>query len=148
MRIFFAGLLAAGMVFAATAAQARDSEYKLKIDEVMQNPEFKAKIGNDVAFYFGNRKTPPIAQKFGDFVGNKKTNSVGKPDEQACRWAMASVLIEFAERARKMGGNAVVNVVSYYKQVTYSSVSDFDCHAGGLLAGVALKGTVVKLKKK
>lgn len=146
MRIFFAGLLAAGMLFAA-AAHARDSAYKLRIDEVLQNPEFKPKLGNDVDFYFGDRKTPPVAQKFGEFVTNKKTNSVGKPDEEACRWAMLSALMELRERAHKMGGNAVINIVSYYKQATYTSTSEFDCHAGSIIAGVALKGTVVKLKK-
>ncbi len=147
MRTFMAGLGAAAMLIAASAAQARDTSYKLKIDDVLRNPDFKAKLGDDVAFYFGDRKTPPVAQKFGEFVTNKKTNSFGKADEDACRWAMLSALVELRERAHKMGGDAVVNIVSYYKQATYSSTSDFDCHAGGFIAGVALKGTVVKLKK-
>ncbi len=147
MRTFFTGLMAAGMLIGASAAQARDTDYKLRIDEVLQNPEFKAKLGDDVAFYFGDRKAPPVTQKFGEFVTNKKTNSVGKPDEEACRWAMLSALIELRERAHKMGGNGVINIVSYYKQATYSSASDFDCHAGSIIAGVALTGPVVKLKK-
>ena len=146
MRIFLAGLLALAGVVGATAVQARDSEYKLKIDEVMQNPEFKAKLGDDVRFYFGDGKTPAVAQTLGEFVTNKKTNSVGKPDEVACRWAMLSALIEFRDRAHKEGGNAVIKIVSYYKQATFSSPTEYECHAGGFLAGVALKGTVAKLK--
>jgi uncharacterized protein YbjQ (UPF0145 family) len=129
------------------AAQARDTEYKLAISEVMQNPEFKAKLGSDIAFRFGEGKMRAGAQSLGEFVANRKTNSVGKPDEEACRWAMLSVLIELRERAQKQGGNAVVNIVSYYKQATYSSPTMYECHAGGFLAGVALKGVVVKLKK-
>ncbi len=147
MRTFMAGLGAAAMLIAASAAQARDTDYKLKIDDVLRNPDFKAKLGDDVALYFGDRKTPPVTQKFGDFVANKKTNSFGKPDEEACRWAMLSALMELRERAHKMGANAVINIVSYYKQVTFSSATDFDCHAGGIIAGVALKGTVVNLRK-
>lgn len=146
-RIFFAGLLAAGLLVAAAAAQARDTVYKLKIDEVLRNPESKAKLGDDVALYFGDRKPTNVAQNFGDHVTNNKTNSFGKPDEEACRWAMLSALLELQERAHQQGGNAVINIVSYYKKTTYSSQTEYDCHAGALLAGVALKGTVVKLKE-
>lgn len=146
MRVLLAGLLALAGVVAAAAAQARDSDYKLKIDEVLQRDDFKNKLGNDVRFYFGDAKTPAVGQTLGEFVTNKKTNSVGKPDEEACRWAMLSALIELRERAQKEGGNAVIKIVSYYKKETFSSTTEFDCHAGGFIAGVALKGTVAKLK--
>ena len=146
MRVLLAGLLALAGVVAAAAGQARDSDYKLKIDEVLQRDDFKNKLGNDVRFYFGDAKTPAVGQTLGEFVTNKKTNSVGKPDEEACRWAMLSALIELSERAQKEGGNAVIKIVSYYKKETFSSTTEFDCHAGGFIAGVALKGTVAKLK--
>jgi len=146
MRVLLVGLLALVCVAAATAAQARDSEYKLKIDEVLQRADFKDKLGSDVRFYFGDGKTPAVSQTLGEFITNKKTNSVGKPDEEACRWAMLSALIELRERAEKEGGNAVIKIVSYYKKVTFSSPTEFECHAGGILAGVALKGTIAKLK--
>jgi uncharacterized protein YbjQ (UPF0145 family) len=128
------------------AAQARDTQYKLAISEVMENPDFKAKLGNDILFRFGDEKAAGVP--LGEFVTNRKTNSVGKPDEQACRWAMLSALIELRDRAQQEGGDAVVNIVSYYKKVTYSSPTLYECHAGALIAGVALKGQVVKLKKK
>jgi uncharacterized protein YbjQ (UPF0145 family) len=141
MRILLAALLVCGVV---TTAQARDTDYKLKIDEVLQNPELKGKLASDVKFYFGSQKAP-AGQSLGSFVTNKKTNSVGKPDEVACRWAMLSALIELQERAKKEGGNAVVNVVSFYKKDEFSSETEYECHAGAIIAGVALKGTVVKL---
>lgn len=146
MRVLLVGLVALVAVAAATAAQARDSEYKLGIDEVLQRADFKDKLGSDVRFYFGDGKTPAVSQTLGEFVTNKKTNSVGKPDEEACRWAMLSALIELRERAQKEGGNAVIKIVSYYKKVTFSSPTQFECHAGGILAGVTLKGTIAKLK--
>lgn len=59
---------------------------------------------------------------------------------------MLSALLELRERAKKLGGNAVTNIVSYYKKDTSSSETEYDCHAGNIIAGVALKGTVVKLK--
>ena len=59
---------------------------------------------------------------------------------------MLSALLEFRETAEKNGANAVTNLVSYYKKDAQSSDTDYECHAGAFVAGVALKGTVVKLK--
>jgi uncharacterized protein YbjQ (UPF0145 family) len=146
MRVFLLGLLAVAGVVAAAAAQARDSEYKLKIEEVLQRADFKDKLGSDVRFYFGDAKTPAVGRTLGEFVTNKKTNSFGKADEEACRWAMLSALIELRDRAQKEGGNAVIKIVSFYKRATFSSPAEYECHAGGIIAGVALKGTVAKLK--
>lgn len=67
------------------AVHARDSEYKLLINEIVQNPEFKARLGDDIAFRFGDGKVPAGAQRLGEFVTNKKTNSFGKPDEDVAR---------------------------------------------------------------
>ena len=131
----------------ASAVQARDTEYKLRIDEVLQDPEFKDRLGGDVDFYFGDQRAPKVGKTFGEFVSNRKTNSFGKPDEQACRWAMLSALLSLRDRAEEMGGNAVTKIVSYYKKNTFSSEIEYECHAGGFVAGVALKGTVVKLGK-
>jgi uncharacterized protein YbjQ (UPF0145 family) len=80
-------------------------------------------------------------------VTNKKTNKANKSDEEACHVAMLSGLIQLQERARKEGGNAVINIESYYKKKSYKSKDKFECHAGNIMAGVALKGDVVKLKK-
>jgi hypothetical protein len=40
-----------------------------------------------------------------------------------------------------------VNIVSYYRKQVFASDTLYECHAGAIIAGVALKGTVVKLKK-
>jgi uncharacterized protein YbjQ (UPF0145 family) len=60
---------------------------------------------------------------------------------------MLSALIELRANALEQGGNAVVNIVSYYKKVPFSSPTEYECHAGAFVAGVALKGTIVKLKR-
>jgi hypothetical protein len=147
MHRLFAGLLALSIFWTAPVVQARDTEYKLNINEVLHSPEFKDKLGDNVTFYFGDQRTPRVVKTFGEFVSNRKTNSFGRPDEQACRWAMLSALLALRERAEQMGGNAVTNIVSYYKKDTASSETEYECHAGAFVAGVALKGTVVKLVK-
>jgi hypothetical protein len=147
MRVALLGLMASIVLIGAAPAQARDTEYHLKIDEVLQNAEYQQKLGNAVRFYFGNQQAPHAEKTFGEFVTNRKTNSFGKPDEEACRWAMLSALIELRDRAWKMGGNAVTNIVSYFKKETASSEAVYECHAGAFVAGVALRGTVAKLDK-
>jgi uncharacterized protein YbjQ (UPF0145 family) len=123
-------------------AQARDVEHSLSIAEFMADAEVRSRLGNDVAFYFSGQATPPAVKSFGDVVTNRKTNSFGKPDASACRWAMLSALIHLRDRAKELGGNAVVNIVSYYKKDTQGSSTNYICHAGNIVAGVALKGTV------
>jgi hypothetical protein len=145
MRKFLMVLLPAAAAMASLPAQARDTPYALNIAQALQSPEFQEKLGNSVAFYFAAQPTPPVAQPLGTFVSNKKANSFGRPDEDACRRALLDALITFKDRALELGGNAVVNLVSYYKKETVASPTDYQCHAGDLMAGVALKGDVVKL---
>jgi uncharacterized protein YbjQ (UPF0145 family) len=54
-------------------------------------------------------------------------------------------MISLQNRAKKMGANAVINIVSYYNKETMSSITEFECRAGALMAGVALKGDFVKI---
>ena len=136
-------LLAVAITLAVVpAAQARDTDYKLKIDDVLQNAEYKARLGDDVTFSFGNQRVG--GESLGEYTANEKANSFGKSDETACRWAMLSALLKLKQRAKQLGGDAVVNIVSYYKKGEFSSTTEFDCHAGALIAGVALRGTVIK----
>jgi uncharacterized protein YbjQ (UPF0145 family) len=151
MRILLAALLVGSTILGAAlsglvgTAEARDTEYKLKIDEVIQSADGQAKLKPDVKFFFGSQKAPAGKTLESAYVANPKTNSFGKSDETACRWAMLSALIDLQDQARRQGGNAVVNIVSYYKKNEFSSPTDYDCHAGAIIAGVALKGDIVKL---
>jgi uncharacterized protein YbjQ (UPF0145 family) len=78
-------------------------------------------------------------------VSNRKTNAVGKSDEKACNWAFLSAMIALEKRAKQLGANAVVNIVSYYQKDVMSSATEFECHAGAVIAGVALKGDFVNV---
>lgn len=147
MRTLLAGIVSLGMMVGVPAAQARDTVHQLKINEVLQDPQFAEKVGNDVKFYFGGQKQPAVSQSLGSYVTNKKTNALNKSDEEACRWVMLSALLELKQRAKSLNADAVTNIVSYYKKNEFSSDTLYECHAGALMAGVALKGTMVKLKR-
>lgn len=133
----------AAMAVQAVPAEARDTKYELKIADVMADPRYAQNVPAGVKFYFANQAAP-AGQDLGEFVTNRKTNSFGKQDEEACTWGMISAMKELGERALAEGGNAVVGIVSYYKKNVFSSDTTFECHAGAFVAGVALKGKVVK----
>jgi hypothetical protein len=81
----------------------------------------------------------------GEFTSNKKTNAANKSDQEACDLAFISAVVALQQRARKEGGNAVINIRSVYRGEDSDSPSDYICGAGKIIAGVALRGTVVKM---
>lgn len=134
------------LVGLTATAQARDDTLYLPIANALNAAQAAGKIDGGVKFYFGDQQHADIERSFGEYSTNKKTNAVGKSDATACEWAMQSALIVLYNRAISEGGNAVVNVHSYYKKNVYSDSKKYECHAGAVVAGVALRGTVAKLK--
>ena len=138
-------ILSAACLTASWPAWARDTRHLLPIAEAMEANDAQEKLGGSVKFFFGTQKHPKVRTKFGSYVSNRKTNAVGKSDEKACNWAFLSAMVSLEKRAQQLGANAVVNIVSYYKKVEMSSPTEFECHAGAVIAGVALKGDFVKI---
>ena len=126
-------------------AQARDTKYLLPIAAALEVQDAKNRLDGSVKFYFGNQETPKVLAKLSTDVTNLKTNAVGKSDEKACNWVFLSAMIQLEKRAKQLGANAVVNIVSYYKKEVMSSATEFECHAGAVIAGVALRGEFVKI---
>jgi hypothetical protein len=131
----------------SSQAYSRDTTVMISIEEAFASADYQEKLDPNITFYFGEQPHPKIEKSLGNYTTNKKTNAFNKSDEGACKWAILSGLIALQERAAKEGGNAVVNVVSYYKRNTMKSETEIECHAGALMAGAALNGDVVKLSK-
>ena len=133
----------AALVF--STAQARDERLKMPISAAMESEDAKAKLGSDVKFFFGEQASPKPKQTLGTFTSNKKTNFANKSDEEGCKIAFLSAMIALKDRALREGGNAVVNIHSVYKDSTFKSDTEYECGAGKILGGVALRGTVAKI---
>lgn len=138
---------AIALLGAAATAQARDNKLMLPVSGAMADNDAQGRLGDSVKFYFGNQKTPAVASRLGSDQTSQKTNSVGKTPERACNWAFLSAMLRLQQRAKELGADAVVNIVSNYKNVENSSETDFECHDGAIMSGVALKGDFVKFKK-
>lgn len=111
----------------------------------MNSTDSKARLDTNTRFCFSSQTHPDIEQLFGKFVSNKKINAIGKSDEAACEWILLSVLLTFQERVKAKGGNAVVNLNRYYKKDNFSSEKEYECHAGGSMAGVMRQDNEVKI---
>jgi hypothetical protein len=139
-------LMLAALCATLTTSQAfaRDSVADYSVDAALASEP--GKVTPDVALFFAGQKHPVVLQSFGEFATNKKTNAFGKSDMEACQHVFLSAVLELQDRARKQGGNAVVNIKSNYRNELRASPSEFTCGAGAVIAGVALVGDVVKLK--
>jgi len=133
------------LLLVSFAAVARDDVGTYPLADVLGNPEYAQRL-EGVKFFFGKQPHPAVARSFGEYQSNKKTNAFNKSDKEACEWAFLSALLSFHERALAEGGDAIVDIRGYYKKIPFSSATHFQCGAGATMAGVTLKGTVVKLK--
>ncbi|ASJ76863.1 excinuclease ATPase subunit [Granulosicoccus antarcticus] len=146
MRKFLVTLtIATSILLAAGNSQARDNKLMVPIADLMAKGQTQDKLDPEIRLLFAGQSYPEPTRKYGNFVTNKKTNAFNKSDSEACDWVMLSALIALQDRARSEGGNAVVNIESYYKKVVMASATEYECHAGNVMAGVALRGDIVKL---
>lgn len=134
------GITAAVIVISACAP--RDTTHHFSIQEALNSPEAKEVLDPTVKLYFA-KPAPGKTVKAG-LVSNKKTNAANKSDQASCQWAFLSAVKQFQERAVSMGAKKVGNIVSYYKKNEFKSATQYECHAGNLMSGVALKGDIVK----
>lgn len=144
-RLLTTGVLLVALLL-TTSSQARDTELRLSIEEAMNTPAAKEQLDPNIRFFFADTPHGEIVAEHGNFVTNKKTNAFNKSDEEACQWVMLSALISLQDRVKSEGGNAVINIESFYKRQSMASSSEYECHAGAIMAGVALRGDVVTLR--
>ncbi|MEP4888957.1 MAG: excinuclease ATPase subunit [Aliiglaciecola sp.] len=142
---FFKVVIGLSLILIASNTLARDTKHMYSIQEAMESADFKQRLDPNIALYFGEQAHGEVTKSLGSFPTNKKTNAFNKSDDEACQWVLLSALLTLQDRAKKEGGNAVINIASYYKKNTVVSDTEYECHAGAFVAGVALMGEVVEL---
>lgn len=139
------GIALAAAIGGTLPAQARDTKMMMPIAGAMADNDAAGRLGDTVKFYFGKQKTPKVLQKLSTDQTSQKTNSFGKSAEKACNWAFLSAMLRLQARAQELGANAVINIASNYKNVEVLSDTEYECHDGAMMTGVALKGDFVKI---
>ncbi|MCO7513236.1 excinuclease [Pseudomonas guariconensis] len=127
-------------------SQARDTALYLPFEKVVQQMLAEKKLDGSVKFYLaGVQPRGKVKVISPNAVTNKKTNAFNKSDEAACEWALQSALLTLQDAARKANANAVTNIASYYKKNERKDPATYECHAGAVIAGVALKGDLARV---
>jgi uncharacterized protein YbjQ (UPF0145 family) len=129
-----------------STTQARDTKHLYSIEQAMKHSKFEEVLGSDIKLVWGKTNPGNIERKMGEYTTSKKTNAFNKSDQEACEWALLSALKTMVERARNEGANSVINIRSNYKHNEFSSEEVYECHAGAIMAGVALKAEVATVK--
>ncbi|MDP2834048.1 MAG: excinuclease ABC subunit A [Pseudomonadota bacterium] len=138
-------LAAVAFLAVSLNAAARDDHKMFPLKDALEAPAAQEKLDKSIKLYFAGQPHPAVIKELGIWPTNKKTNAFGKPDTEACNWAFLSAMLTLQERAQKEGGNAVIDIKSNYRKIETASATEFMCGAGNIMAGVAFKGTVVKV---
>ncbi len=132
-------------MLSAAPAFARDTVENYPIEPALHSEP--GKVSDDIALYFAGQRHPAVAKKIGEFATNKKTNAFGKSDTDGVPACVLSAVIESAgprAQGRRQRGH------QHQEQLQERSAraqTEFTCGAGAVIAGVALKGDVVTLRK-
>ncbi|OHV10543.1 hypothetical protein [Kushneria phosphatilytica] len=132
----------------ATDAQARNDFLMQPLANVFSQPEAQQQLDPSIQLFFADQLHPDIKTRRGGYFATHKVSSVLKSDEEACRQAALESLLDLQKRAREVGANAVVNIVSYYDQRANPSDNRYECHAGNVITEVAFKGDLVTIDKQ
>ena len=133
------------LLVTAPVASARDTHQKFPLEQALAKAQASGKLAPGIKLFFGTQKYPKPTTQLGETRTNKKTNFFNKTDLEGCEWAFLSAMISLTQYAQKVGGNAIVNIRSNYKNVPFSSETEYECGAGNVTGGTAFIGDVVKL---
>ena len=133
------------LLLSASVGDARNTIHQLSIEDALAEGEAKGVLVDGIALYFGGAATPAVERSHGQFTANRKTNAFNKSDEAACNWVFLTAIKSLQSRAQAQGGNAVINIYSYYYKNEFISETQFECGAGAMVAGVTMIGDVVTL---
>jgi hypothetical protein len=133
------------LLVTASVAEARDTLQKFPLEAALAKAQASGKLAPGIKLFFGTQKYPKPTAQLGSARTNKKTNFFNKSDQEGCEWAFLSAMISLTQYAQRVGGNAIVNIRSNYKNSEFSSETEYECGAGNVTGGTAFVGDVVKL---
>jgi len=137
--------LTVALLVTAPIADARDTRHRFPLEQALAKAQASGKLTPGIQLFFGTQKYPTPTAKLGTTRTNKKTNFFNKSDQEGCEWAFLSAMMSLTQYAQRVGGNAIVNIRSNYKNVEFSSETEYECGAGNVTGGTAFVGDVVKL---
>jgi hypothetical protein len=117
---------------------------RLQRSEALALPE-AAKLDPAIRLYWAGESHPAPQQDFGVFLSEKRSSSMHRTDEEACRWSLLSALLLLQSFAREHGANAVVGIHSLEGEQPLPNGRDFACENSGYSNYVRLRARIVTL---
>src|SRR5690349_19286377 len=106
MKKLIAVIIALGVSLSMiSTAYARDTKYLFPINSALSTKDAHDKIDRSIQIFFGNQAYPRVLANYGSDFTNRKTNSFGKSDQNACNWGFLSALLTLQQHAHKLGAN-------------------------------------------
>ena len=125
---------------------ARSDFLPIDLSKVTSGEQGKQKL-RGVHFFMKGATHPEVAVNMGDVHSSKKTRSFGRGDEEACEVALLSTLIAIEKKAKSVGADAVIDIESYSRDKVSADSTKLECNVGSTVANMAVRGTMVRLKK-
>jgi hypothetical protein len=144
MRRMSHAVVLTALLLAAPCAMAGDVAVMTPIGPALDTPHAHRELRSAVRFYFGKQVGPSVAQNFGSVVVHRRS-VINAQDPSSCDRVFIAVLADLAKRASDAGGNAVVNIESFYKEHAVTSETAYECHRGAAVTAVTLRGDLVRL---
>ena len=137
--------LVALVIISSSNVRAADDKYLLSIDAALT--KHNNLVDPNIELYFATQPHGEILENLEAFVSSRTTNARLKSPDTSCSWVFMSAILALQKRAVAEGGNAVVNIHSYYNKIEMFDEQRYECHDGRNVSRVVLKGTVVRLEK-
>lgn len=144
-RGYLCALILGVIGLSAGHAQADDAGYTLPYRDVLAMPQAQTRLDPAVRLFFGQQQFPQPTSWRHDYFVDRSGNALLTSAESACRNVAIDNLVTLQERARAVGANAVVNIVSDYSRSPRQDNDSYQCHVGSFTANVSLKGTMATL---
>ena len=116
------------------------------IKRALLSDEAKGKLDPNIKLYFSGQGHEAVSEAIGEWKSQKSSNTETYGLEGACQRNFLTALDALQRRANKMGGNAVIDIVSYHQGSRTSSSTSYSCDAGPRTS-VFLVGKVVRIGK-
>lgn len=128
-----------------TPAGARDAVYTIPMDEVMRMPAAQRELDGSVRFYLDGQDHQEVVFMHSEETVTGRIHGAGREEFESCKRAALQALVAYQVKARKMGANAVIDMVSNHGGKLFISRSQFECHAGSRTVSVVFKGSFAKV---
>ena len=137
-------VLSSALFISACSSNSGLNNYN--INQAMSSMPQDLKIQtDDFKFYFGKNSAPVGTKNLGEIKTSRRSNAFAKEPMISCNWVFYSALRSLQSQAQSLGGNAVANIQSNWKNTATSSAETYVCDNGLWMSGVALKADAIRL---